>query len=222
MEAESVVPLEESHPCPKEVWPVPPEPTASAVPRVRTPVDEKLEVALPPKYAVPTFEKRVEEALAKDWRAVQELALAMLSESEDAVPPIWLPSVPELERDAPMAREEVAVEYTTPELPARRPEREVARVVWPVTASVFPRVRVPRDAVWEKRFVDDAVVAKKAVEVAPPCPIENTVVDAFVTASNKLPVPHVVSLLYGVEVPMPTREPVVRKIDDVAVSVVPT
>ncbi|MEK7275052.1 MAG: hypothetical protein AAB110_07335 [Candidatus Desantisbacteria bacterium] len=62
MEAESVVPLEESQPCPKETWPVPPEPTASAVPRVRTPVDEKLEVALPPKYAVPTFENRVEEA----------------------------------------------------------------------------------------------------------------------------------------------------------------
>ena len=80
-----------------------------------------------------------------------------------------------------------------------------------VTASAFPKVRVPRAALWEKRFVLDAVVAKKAVEVAPPCPIENTVVDALVTASNKLPVPHVVSLLYGVEVPMPTLPPAVAK-----------
>ena len=76
--------------------------------------------------------------------------------------------------------------------------KPLVKVVKPLMPSV------PRVAICEKRFVDDAVVAKKAVDVAPPCPIENTVVDAFVTASNKLPVPHVVSLLYGVVVPMPT------------------
>ena len=53
---------------------MPPDVTASAVPRVRTPVEEKLDVALPPKYAVPVLEKSVEDALAKDWRAVQMLA----------------------------------------------------------------------------------------------------------------------------------------------------
>ena len=72
----------------------------------------------------------------------------MLRESEDAVPPIWLPSVPELERDAPMARDEVAVEYTTPELPARRPER------------------LPIEKLDVKRLVELAVVAKKDVVVA--------------------------------------------------------
>src|SRR3989344_1038819 len=64
--------------------------------------------------------------------------------------------------------------------------------------------RTPKVAEVENKFVLLAVVAKKEVEVAPPCPIENTVVDALVTASNRLPVPHAVSLLYGVVVPMPT------------------
>ena len=48
---------------------------------------------------------------------------------------------------------------TTPEAPCRSPERDVARVVWPVTESV------PRVAVCEKRLVEDAVVEKKLVEV---------------------------------------------------------
>ena len=83
----------------------------------------------------------------------------------------------------------------------RNPLLKVARSDWenaPATESV------PKVAEEEKRFVLLAVVAKKEVEVAPPCPIENTVVDALVTASNRLPVPHAVSLLYGVVVPMPT------------------
>ena len=81
--------------------------------------------------------------------------------------------------------------------------KPLANVVRPVYVLTPLMVREPRVAACEKRLVDDAVVAKKAVDVAPPCPMENTVVDAFVTASNKLPVPHVVSLLYGVDVPMP-------------------
>src|SRR3989344_627996 len=68
----------------------------------------------------------------------------------------------------------------------------------------LPRVPVPKLKFVENRFVELAVVENRDVEVAPPCPIEKTVVLAFVTASNKLPVPHVVSLLYGVVVPMPT------------------
>ena len=76
--------------------------------------------------------------------------------------------------------------------------KPLVKVVKPLMPSV------PRVAICEKRFVDDAVVAKKAVDVAPPCPIENTVVEALVTASKSEPVPHVVSLLYGEVVPMPT------------------
>src|SRR3989304_2714646 len=68
--------------------------------------------------------------------------------------------------------------------------RVVAPVPPEVTASAFPRESVPRVAACEKRFVLDAVVAKKAVDVAPPCPIERTVVLAFVTASKSEPVPH--------------------------------
>lgn len=67
MEAESVVPLDESHPWPKDVWPVPPEPTANAEVRVSTPADEKDDVALPPKYAGPYEESMVVEAC---WRLV--------------------------------------------------------------------------------------------------------------------------------------------------------
>ena len=44
--------------------------------------------------------------------------------------------------------------------------REVAPVPPDVTARALPNVSVPRDAVCEKRFVLDAVVAKKLVEVA--------------------------------------------------------
>src|SRR3989338_856116 len=94
--------------------------------------------------------------------------------------------------------------------------RVVAPVPPEVTASAFPRESVPRVAACEKRFVLDAVVAKKAVDVAPPCPIEKTVVDALVTASKSEPVPHVVSLLYGEVVPMPTLPVVARKMEEVA------
>ena len=48
---------------------------------------------------------------------------------------------------------------TTPEDPCRSPERDVARVVWPVTESV------PIVAVCENRFVELAVVEKKLVVV---------------------------------------------------------
>ena len=48
---------------------------------------------------------------------------------------------------------------TTPEAPCRSPERDVARVVWPVTESV------PIVAVCENRFVELAVVEKKLVVV---------------------------------------------------------
>ena len=62
------------------VAPVPPEPTASAEARVRTPAFEKDDVAVPPKYAVPVLEKREDEAFAKDCRAVQLFALPRLRE----------------------------------------------------------------------------------------------------------------------------------------------
>ena len=50
--------------------------------------------------------------------------------------------------------------------------------------------------------VDAMPFTLRFVVVAPFCPIENTVVDALVTASKRLPVPQVVSLEYEVEVPM--------------------
>src|SRR3989344_4304095 len=88
--------------------------------------------------------------------------------------------------------------------------KPLVKVVKPLMPSV------PKFAICEKRFVDDAVVAKKAVDVAPPCPIEKTVVLAFVTASKSEPVPHVASLLYGEVVPMPTLPLVAKKIEEVA------
>ena len=47
------------------VEPVPPLGTVSAEARVSAPAELKEEVAVPPKYAVPMLEKRVEEALLK-------------------------------------------------------------------------------------------------------------------------------------------------------------
>src|SRR3989344_1087700 len=54
------------------------------------------------------------------------------------------------------------------------------------------------------RFVVEAVpVTAKLVVVAPFWPMENTVEEALVTASNKLPVPHAVTFAYGEVVPKP-------------------
>src|SRR3989338_4301144 len=92
----------------------------------------------------------------------------------------------------------------------------LANVVRPVYVLTPLMVREPRVAACEKRLVELAVVAKKAVDVAPPCPIEKTVVLAFVTASKSEPVPHVASLLYGVVVPSPMFPDVARKIEEVA------
>ena len=80
----------------------------------------------------------------------------------------------------------------------------LAKVVRPGYVLTPLMVREPRVAACEKRLVLDAVVENRDVEVAPPCPIENTVVLAFVTASKSEPVPHVASLLYGEVVPIPT------------------
>ena len=80
----------------------------------------------------------------------------------------------------------------------------------------LPRVPVPKLKLVENRFVELAVVENRDVEVAPPCPIEKTVVLAFVTASKSEPVPHVASLLYGEVVPSPMFPDVARKIEEVA------
>ncbi len=50
------------------------------------------------------------------------------------------------------------------------------------------------------------------VVVAPPCPMEKTVVELLVTASKREPVPHEVSFEYGVVVPMPKFPTAVRRI----------
>src|SRR3989344_7420282 len=78
----------------KVVAPVPPLPTRSGVMSVRAPAESNVEVAVAPKYAVPVLEKRVEEALRNDWRAVQLLAFAMFRERELAVPPTCAPRAP--------------------------------------------------------------------------------------------------------------------------------
>lgn len=52
--------------------------TANAEASVNAPALENDEVAVPPKYAVPVLEKRVDEAFAKDCKAVQMLALPRL------------------------------------------------------------------------------------------------------------------------------------------------
>lgn len=65
-----VVPSEESHPCPKDVCPVPPEVTASAEARVSTPAEENDDVAVAPKYEGPYEENRVVDALPNVARPV--------------------------------------------------------------------------------------------------------------------------------------------------------
>ncbi len=79
-----------------------------------TAVPEIVVVAVPPKYAVPKFEKTDEEAFANDWRPVQLLALARFKLMVALVPPICEPRVPETERVEPTASEVVA----TPDTPA--------------------------------------------------------------------------------------------------------
>ena len=57
----------------KVVEPVPPLDTARGVARVSAPVDEKDDVAVAPKYAMPKLEKLVVEALVTLNRLVEEL-----------------------------------------------------------------------------------------------------------------------------------------------------
>jgi hypothetical protein len=79
-------------PAEKLLKPVPPEVAARADARVSTPDEEKVDVAVLPKYAVPVFEKFVEDAPAvNDWRAVQLFA----SESAMPDPELDHNSVPE-------------------------------------------------------------------------------------------------------------------------------
>ena len=69
----------------------------------RFPAESIVVVALPPKYAVPKLEKRVEEAFANLWRAVQMLALLMLRAAVTAAV-----SEPEFEMVRPPASASVA------------------------------------------------------------------------------------------------------------------
>src|SRR3989338_4469985 len=82
--------------------------------------------------------------------------------------------------------------------------KPLVKVARPVCVRVPRTESVPSDAVCAKRFVLDAVVENKLVVVAPFCPIRNTDVEALFTASKRFSVPHVVNLLYGVVVPIPT------------------
>jgi hypothetical protein len=51
----------------------------------------KVDVAVPPKYAVPVFERRVEEALVKRWRPVQTFAFVRFKPMVRAVEPLYVP-----------------------------------------------------------------------------------------------------------------------------------
>ena len=69
----------------------------------RFPAESIVVVALPPKYAVPVLEKRVEDAFENLWRAVQMLAFPMLSAAVTAAV-----SLPEFEIVRPPASARVA------------------------------------------------------------------------------------------------------------------
>src|SRR3989338_7009660 len=143
---------------------------------------------------VPDVRERVPRVERPFTLSAPKFAVLALEVVEVAVPKYPIPLAVKFVVDAPPFIEKSPLVMVEEAL-ERKP---LVKVVKPLMPSV------PRVAICEKRFVLDAVVAKKAVEVAPFCPIENTVVDALVTASNRLPVPHAVSLLYGVVVPMPT------------------
>src|SRR3989338_5098424 len=99
--------------------------------------------------------------------------------------------------------------------------KPLVNVARPVCVRVPRTESVPSDAVCAKRFVLDAVVEKSVVVVAPFCPMRNTDFEALFTASKRFPVPHVVNLLYGVVVPMPTLPAFVITICSVVPSPVP-
>lgn len=70
---------------------MPPEETVRVAGVVMAPVEVMVVVAVPPKYAVPTFERSVEDALANDWSAVHEFAFPVLRETVRAVEPLYEP-----------------------------------------------------------------------------------------------------------------------------------
>ena len=107
---------------------VPPEEIPRADASVSTPVESKVDVAVPPKYAVPKLENKVEEAFENDCRAVHEFAFAVLRESVPATPPTSAPIVPLYESDPPIVADVVAT-FCTPLVPLpykRLPEVNVA------------------------------------------------------------------------------------------------
>ena len=59
--------------------PVPPDDCPRAEASVSTPAELNVEVAVPPKYAVPKFESSVEEALVNVCRALQVFATELLT-----------------------------------------------------------------------------------------------------------------------------------------------
>src|SRR4051812_20217133 len=100
--AVAVVPPITRRPSAIDVKPVPPEPTPSAVPRLRTPLAEKLDCCEEPKLVAPRNQavevavKSEVEAFVKFWVAVHQLELPRLRpQLETAALPLY--EVPESE-----------------------------------------------------------------------------------------------------------------------------
>ena len=159
---------------------VPPLLTPRAEARVNAPVDEKLEVAVPPKYAVLNTERRDVEALVRETREGRERVTAPV----EAEAVIWL-AVPVIEvtpllvttpaeYERPVEKVVVATHVGTPEA------RE--RICPPVPAVVVERAPEPLP----RRRVFDV----KAFHPVPP--FETETVEVEVKA----------------DVPFPTRMPV--------------
>ena len=106
--------------------------------------------------------------MVKFWVAVHQLECARLR-SALMVPAEVIGLVPPREK-VPLG-EANCTEVTVPAFEVRQvplTETQPPVMLMPLDAVVVPKpnVKVPKDADWEKRLVDDAVVEKKLVEVA--------------------------------------------------------
>lgn len=109
----------------------------------RFPAESNVEVAVPPKYAVPTLERMVVEALENFWRAVHVLGLARLRVAVRMPPSVA--GVPPI----------VRVEFES-ERAIVLAERRLVPIV--VVATTLPLLSVPRR--------DEVRLVNQTVEVA--------------------------------------------------------
>ncbi len=193
----------------------------------RTPELLKLEVALPPKYAAPKFEKLVDDALEKRWRAVQALesTRSVVEADPTVIDPPALKVVPLMVPREPVRRLVPMDEVATRRLLASSPRSEDAASDVKYTVEVAVNCEVEA---FEKRLVPvhqlllARIVEEAAVIVMSAVPLNETLLmlRAFWSAVAVPAFPLIEPVIVFENVLVPEKVlSLARSVDDAAVTV---